>query len=133
MADEEGYAFNDYSIRNGKPKKRALTISAIRKITELELEEGTVLFRDRNVFMISFLLNGMSFVDIANLKLSNIVDGRIRYARQKTDEPFNIKIHRQLAPILDYFTQEKEKSDYLLDIIEDANPIDQYNKITWAR
>jgi len=133
VADKEGYAFNDYTIRSGKPQKRALTISAIRKIAELELEEGTALFRDRNVFMMSFLLNGMSFVDIAHLKLSNIVDGRIRYARQKTDEPFNIKIHGQLVPILGYFTQEKEKSDYLLDIIKDENPTDQYNKITWSR
>lgn len=75
----------------------------------------------------SFLLNGMSFVDIAHLKLSNIVDGRIRYARQKTDEPFHIKIHEQLVPILECFTQEKEKSDYLLDIIKHENPTNSLN------
>ncbi|MEZ4970749.1 MAG: site-specific integrase [Flavobacteriaceae bacterium] len=133
IADKEGYAFDDYTIRNGKPQKKALTLSAIRKISELELDEGTALFRDKNIFMMSFLLNGMSFVDLARLKLSNIVDGRIQYARQKTDEPFNIKIHDQLIPILDYFSKDKRKSDYLLDIIPDGNPVDQYNKVTWAR
>ncbi|MDL5511072.1 site-specific integrase [Arenibacter sp. M-2] len=133
IADKEGYAFDDYTIRNGKPQKKALTLSAIRKISELELDEGTALFRDKNIFMMSFLLNGMSFVDLARLKLSNIVDGRIQYARQKTEEPFNIKIHDQLIPILDYFSKDKRKSDYLLDIIPDGNPVDQYNKVTWAR
>jgi site-specific recombinase XerD len=133
IADKEGYAFDDYTIRNGKPQKKALTLSAIRKISELELDEGTALFRDKNIFMMSFLLNGMSFVDLARLKLSNIVDGRIQYARQKTDEPFNIKIHDQLIPILDYFSKGKRKSDYLLNIIPDGNPVDQYNKVTWAR
>lgn len=133
IADKEGYAFDDYTIRNGKPQKKALTLSAIRKISELELDEGTALYRDKNIFMMSFLLNGMSFVDLARLKLSNIVDGRIQYARQKTEEPFNIKIHDQLIPILDYFSKDKRKSDYLLDIIPDGNPVDQYNKVTWAR
>lgn len=133
VADKEGYAFDDFTIRSGKPQKKALTLSAIRKISELELDEGTALFRDKNIFMMSFLLNGMSFVDLARLKLSNIVDGRIQYARQKTDEPFNIKIHEQLVPILEYFSKGKEKSDYLLEIITEKNPVDQYNKVTWAR
>ena len=133
VADKEGYPFDDYTIRSGKPQKKALTLTAIRAISELELEESTALFRDRNIFIMSFLLNGMSYVDIARLKLSNIVDGRIQYARQKTDEPFNIKIHDQLKPLLEYFTKDKNKSDYLLDIIKEGTPSEQYDKITWAR
>ncbi len=133
IADNEGFAFNDYIIRSGKPEKRALPINAIRKIAELELDENTALFRDRNIFMMSFLLNGMSFVDMAHLKLSNIVDGRIKYSRKKTDEPYNIKIHHQLKPFLTFFTKGKEKSDYLLNIIKSDIPTDSYNQIVWAR
>jgi len=133
IADKEGYAFEDYIIRSGKPQKKALTLSAVKKISELELEKGTSLFRDRGIFMMSFLLNGMSFVDMARLKLSNIVDGRIQYARQKTDEPFDIKIHEQLKPILKFFSKGKRKSDYLLDITKDEPTSGQYDKITWAR
>src|SRR5690606_4120514 len=133
IADKEGYAFNDYVIRSGKPEKRALTIDAIRKIAALELEEGTTLCRDRNIFMIRFLLNGISFVDLAHLKLSNIIDGRIRYSRQKTEEPYNIKIHKQLTPILNPYILDKEKCDYIFDVIKDDDPIRQYESITWAR
>ncbi|MEM6895706.1 MAG: site-specific integrase [Bacteroidota bacterium] len=133
VADKEGYAFDDYVIRNGKPEKRALPIDAIRKIAELDLEKDTALFRDRNIFMMSFLLNGMSYVDMAHLKLSNIVDGRIRYSRKKTDEPYNIKIHDQLKPLLHYFTRGKKRNDYLLDVVKSDNPIESYNQIVWAR
>lgn len=133
IADKEGYAFDDYMIRSGKPEKRALTIDAIRKIAALELKEGTTICRDRNIFMISFLLNGISFVDLAHLKLSNIIDGRLRYSRQKTGEPYNIKIHKQLAPILNPFILGKEKSDYIFDVIKNEDPIQQYETITWAR
>ncbi len=133
IADKEGYAFEDYIIRSGKPQKKALTLSAIKKISELKLKKSTSLHRDRNIFMMSFLLNGMSFVDMAHLKLSNIVDGRIRYSRQKTDEPFDIKVHEQLMPILKYFSNGKRKSDYLLDIIQEETTSEQYDKITWAR
>ena len=133
IADKEGYAFDDYVIRNGKPEKRALPIDAIRKIAELDLEKDTALFRDRNIFMMSFLLNGMSYVDMAHLKLSNIADGRIRYSRKKTDEPYNIKIHDQLKPLLAYFTTGKKRSDYLLNVVKSENPIESYNQIVWAR
>lgn len=133
IADNEGYAFNDYIIRSGKPEKRALPINAIRKIAELELDENTALYRDRNIFMMSFLLNGMSFVDMAHLKLSNLIDGRIKYSRKKTNEPYNIKIHNQLKPFLTFFTKGKEKSDYLLNIIKSDIPTDSYNQIVWAR
>ncbi|GGW35779.1 site-specific integrase [Arenibacter certesii] len=133
VADKEGYAFNDYIIRSGKPEKRALPMDAIRKIAELDLDKNTALFRDRNIFMMSFLLNGMSYVDIAHLKLSNIVDGRIHYSRKKTDEPYNIKIHDQLKPILVHLSKGKQRTDYLLNVIKSNDPTASYNQIVWAR
>ncbi len=133
IADVEGYAFKDYVIRSAKPQKRAVSIDAIRKIWDLELKEGTTLFRDRSIFIMSFLLNGMSYVDMAHLKGSNIIDGRIQYIRQKTNEPYNIKIHDQLVPLLTYFIGGKEKFDYILPIIKRKNVVGQYKDIEWAR
>lgn len=133
IADVEGYAFKDYVIRSAKPQKRAVSIDAIRKIWDLELKEGTTLFRDRSIFIMSFLLNGMSYVDMAHLKLANIIDGRIQYIRQKTNEPYNIKISDQLTPLLSYFIEGKEKADYILPIIKRKNAMGQYKDIEWAR
>ncbi len=130
---EEGYPFKNYTIRNGKPRKRAITLDLLQKIKSLKLEPGSPLFRDRQIFLMSFLLNGMSFTDMCHLKLSNIIDGRIKYTRQKTNYPFDIKIDEQLKPILEYFIQGKEKEDYILSIIKHSAPISQYKDVLWAR
>ncbi len=133
VAEKEGYAFENFKIRSGKPRKRTLPPEAIPKIINLELDEGTTLFRDRYIFLLSFFLNGMSYVDIANLKVANIIDGRIQYIRKKTSEPFSIKISPQLVPIVTYFTKGKSEKDYLIQIERDRDPIIHYDKVMWAR
>ncbi len=133
FADQEGYPFKDYTIRSGKPRKRAITIEMLQKMQAVELDPGTSLFRDRNIFFMSFYLNGMPYSDLAHLKLSNIVDGRIKYQRRKTNEQYDIKIHESLKPIIKPFTDGKSKEDYLLSIIKRSDPILQYKDIKWAR
>lgn len=75
----------------------------------------------------------MPYADMARLKKSNIIDGRIKYQRQKTKVPFDVKIHDQLKPILDTFTKGKSKDDYLLPAIKRESPIGQYKDIKEAR
>jgi len=75
----------------------------------------------------------MSYVDMAHLKLSNIIDGRIKYTRRKTDEPYDIKIHDHLVPLLNFFIKGKSKTDYALPIIKSNDAIGQYKDVMWAR
>ena len=132
-ADLEGYPFKHYSIRSGKPRKRAIKIETLQKIQAVKLKVGSVLFRDRNIFLLSFYLNGMPFTDLAHLKGSNIVDGRVKYQRQKTNEQLDIKIHSNLKPIIDPLVKGKSKDEYLLPIIKRSDPVLQYKDIKWAR
>ncbi len=122
-----------YTIRNGKPRKRAIALDLLQGIKSLELEPSSVLFRDRQIFIMSFLLSGMSFTDMCHLKLSNIIDGRIKFSQQKTNYPFDIKIDDQLKPILDFFIKGKQKEDYILPVIKRKDPISQYKDVLWAR
>ena len=133
LIEEEGYPFKNYTIRNGKPRKRAIPFNLLQKIKSLELEPGSKLYHDRHVFLMSFLLNGMSFTDMCHLKISNIIDGRIKYTRQKTNYPFDIKIDEQLEPILEYFIKGKQKEDYILSVIKHSESISQYKDVLWAR
>ncbi|GJM29288.1 MAG: transposase [Cyclobacteriaceae bacterium] len=133
VADQEGYPFKHYRIKRGSPRKRAITIDTLQKIRALKLKKGSLLERDRNIFLMSFFLNGMPYADMARLKRSNIIDGRIKYQRQKTKVPFDIKIHDQLKPILDTFTKDKSKEDYLLPAIKRKSPVGQYKDIKEAR
>ena len=108
-------------------------MEAIQKIKKLKLNRNTTLYRDRNIFLMSFYLQGMPFVDLAHLKVSNIVDGRVKYDRQKTDEPFDIKIPDQLLPILKTFMKGKTKDEYLLPVIKRDTDLLIFRDIEWAR
>jgi hypothetical protein len=43
---------------------------------------------------------GINFIDIANLKLSNLVEDRLEYTRHKTKKEYSIKINDSLKKIL---------------------------------
>lgn len=51
-----------------KTVKRALPLRTVRKIKELDLSQSPLLDFARNMFMMSFYLRGMSFIDMAFLK-----------------------------------------------------------------
>jgi hypothetical protein len=45
----------------------------------------------RDLFMLSFYLRGMSFVDMANLKKADLKNGILTYRRKKTGQTLRIK------------------------------------------
>ncbi len=72
-AVEEGITENRLPFRHvytglDKTVKRALPIEMIRKIRALDLKDTPALNFARDMFMMSFMLRGMSFIDMAYLK-----------------------------------------------------------------
>lgn len=132
LADKETNPFESYRIRTTKPRKRAITLEAIKKIIELDLTKTPGLEYYRQVFLMSFYLQGMPFADLARLQVSNIIDGRVKYDRQKTDKPYDVKITSQLENILAGFSDGKDKNDYLLPVIKRQDPVEQYKDVLWA-
>lgn len=122
IADANSYPFTQYIIKTKPTQKRAISFESITKIIQLKLKPSDSLFDARNYFLISFYLMGASFIDIASLKLENIVDGRVRYRRRKTGKHYDIKISEQLGSILDYYSKGKEEYDYILPIIKSDEP-----------
>jgi predicted DNA binding CopG/RHH family protein len=78
IASADAYPFKLYRIKSIPTKKRAISMDAISKIVALNYTTDDVLFRTRNIFLMSFYLMGAPYSDLAHLKLSNIVDGRIQ-------------------------------------------------------
>lgn len=132
LAEKEAYPFEAYTIRTSKVRKRAIRVDAIRKIVELELPAGSALDYHRHVFLMSFYLQGMPFADLARLQVGNIIDGRVKYDRQKTDKPYDVKITPQLESILQGFAAGKGKDEYLLPVIKRQSPVEQYKDVLWA-
>ena len=99
-----------------KTKKRAVDISVITKLIALDLSYSSSLCFARDLFLLSFYMRGMAFVDMAYLKHDNIKNGVIRYIRHKTDIMLEIKIEQCISDIINRYAS-KSKLGYLLPII----------------
>lgn len=67
-----------------KTVKRALPLATVRQIAALDLTGKPALDYARETFMLSFMLRGMSLVDMAYLRKSDLQSGRVAYCRRKT-------------------------------------------------
>ena len=67
------------------------------------------------MFLMSFMLRGMSFVDMSYLKKTDLANGYITYRRRKTGQQLTIEWTKEMQRILDKY--EENGSDYLLPII----------------
>lgn len=98
-----------------KTVKRALPLTLIRKIRKLDLTLTPSLEYARDMFMMSFYLRGMSFIDMAFLKKSDLRKGYVVYRRRKTGQQLTIRWTREMQTILERYPENK--STYLLPII----------------
>lgn len=102
-----------------KTVKRALPISALKKIKSLNLSQQPSLDYARDMFLLSFCLRGMSFIDMAYLKKSDLKDGYVTYRRRKTGQQLIIQWTNEMQLILNKYPENE--SIYLLPIIRNNN------------
>lgn len=101
-----------------KTVKRALPLAVIKKIKALDLSLTPTLDYARDMFLLSFYLRGMSFIDMAFLKKSDFKNGYITYRRRKTGQQLIIEWTKEMQIILDKYPENK--SDYLFPIIRNT-------------
>lgn len=133
LVERDMYPFTNYSIKTTKTRKRAISIEAIKKIRDLDFPPNHPLYNSRNYFLLSFYMRGMPFADLAQLRVSNIKDGRIFYQRQKTDKPYNIKITTEIQALLTQYLKGKAKDDHIFPIIHRTEIDGAYKDVEWAR
>lgn len=102
-----------------KTVKRAVTIDVIRMIRDIDLTRHPSLDFARKVFMFAFYTRGMSFVDIAFLKKSDLHNGVIIYSRRKTRQQLMVRIEPETSRIIDSFGNSP--TSFLLPIITDEH------------
>lgn len=131
IVSADNYPFRKYKIKSQPTAKRAISKDKMKRILDLELDSP--LFGTGNYFLCSYLMNGISFIDMAFLKVGNIIDGRIQYCRQKTARSYDIKITEQLSSILSYYLKGKKKSDFIFPIVRREDLHDQYYDVQGER
>ncbi|MFA5189056.1 MAG: site-specific integrase [Patescibacteria group bacterium] len=77
------YPFTEHKIKSASGRKMALTAHQISLIANYETKHPQEQFY-RDIFMFSFLGNGMNLSDVARLRHSNIKDEEICFVREKT-------------------------------------------------
>ncbi len=100
-----------------KTSKRALPIDSIRAIRCLPLPERSSLAFARDLFLLSLYLQGMSFVDMAWLKKSDIRSGQLQYSRRKTRQSLSIGWEPSMQDIVDRYAHLTSDTPYLLPIL----------------
>jgi integrase/recombinase XerD len=118
------YPFKDFGFakyRNTKTKKRAISKEDMLSIIHQDLNPQSRMYRSRAIFVFSYYCGGINFVDIAHLKWTSIVNGRLQYKRQKTGEDFNLVLLPPAKEILKYFreTNFTREDSYIFPILSD--------------
>lgn len=98
-----------------KTVKRALPLVIIKKIKALDLTLTPSLDFARDMFLMSFYLRGMSFIDMAFLRKTDLKNGYVTYRRRKTGQQLIIGWTKEMQMILDKYPENT--TDYLLPII----------------
>lgn len=101
-----------------KTEKRALPLNTMRKVKQLDLSLKPKLDFARDIFLLSFYLRGMSFIDLCFLQKSDLKGGTVTYRRHKTGQLLTIAWTKEMQEILDKYPENRSK--YLLPII--TNP-----------
>lgn len=127
MAD---YPFAQYKIKKSVPEKRAITeseLKVLRAYTPKNYKEQL----GRDVFLVSFYLRGMNFVDLAHLKYgTEVKKSTISYTRQKTGTTFEVPVLPVVQDIFEsYKNHPKRFEQYVLPIINTDNPVQQTQRI----
>lgn len=104
-----------------KTRKRAVDLGMIKTLKQMDLTGKQSQSFARDMFLMSFCLRGISFVDLAKLRKTDIRGGYLYYTRSKTRQSFCVKWEPIMQEITDKYKPQVESSEYLFPILSDEN------------
>lgn len=113
--------FTRVSLSYVKTTKRAISIMHIQTIRNIQLPQGSILAFARDLFMFSFYMRGMPFVDIAYLRKSDLKNGLLSYCRKKTNQALSVEWEREHQNIVDRYASLADETPYMFPIIKMCN------------
>jgi len=112
---KQKYPFQYVYTGVAKTRKRAVDISIVRRLAEMDLDRNPSAALARDMFLFSFYTRGMSFVDMAYLRKSDLSHGVLEYRRRKTGQNLFIRWEKCMDEIVSSY--DNPSSFYLLPII----------------
>ena len=100
-----------------KTVKRAVPLSAIKRMKNLDLSLQPNLEFARDMFLFSFYTRGMSFIDMAHLKKKDLQNGFLSYRRRKTGQQLVIRWEKCMQDIVGKYPEDG-LNPYLLPVLK---------------
>lgn len=121
LAVERGYTIDKKPFKHvytgiDRTVKRAIPFKTIKMIKDLDLTFEPKLDLARDIFLFSFYTRGMSFIDMAYLKKSNLQNGMLTYYRKKTRQKLSILWEALMQEIVEKYADDT--SEFLLPILQ---------------
>lgn len=103
----EYYPFKSYKVSklHQATAKRAISKADIMRIIEYRCDDFYKQFAV-DLFAFGYFMGGINFVDIAYLKMDNIVDGRLIYTRRKTHKLIRLPLQPKAQEIIERYQQD---------------------------
>lgn len=88
--------------------------------------------RTRDFFLFSFCSRGLTFVDLAHLRIANIHESTIHYFRKKTQQHITVKIEPQMQAVIHKYKHSNAPTDYLFPILTTTLPTEAHQQYRHA-
>lgn len=120
--------FADVFTSNDPTAKRALSMESIVMLEDADLSENPRQEFSRDMFLLSYYLHGISFIDMAYLRKTDLKKETLTYHRRKTGSSINTPVDENAMRIIQKYLYLTTGSPYLLPIIREAgkNEYQQY-------
>lgn len=112
--------FLTFKIKGVKTEKKKLDADEIKRIKDLDLPQGSLIWNCRNYFLFSYYCAGIRVGDVIQLRWINISnEGRIHYQMEKNHKPRDFALVEPAKLILDYYRRPGIKAtDYIFPILD---------------
>lgn len=124
-AVKKGYTPQQNPFKNvytgiAKTRKRAIPTDSVSSIKRLESTIALTPKQElaRDTFMMCFYLRGISFIDLAHLRKSDLKDGFLSYTRSKTGQRISIRWEKDMQTVVDKYRDKTLTSPYLLPFLK---------------
>ena len=104
-----------------RTRKRAIRKEDVQKLMQASLPNSRTAYTElsRDIFLFSYFSAGINFKDIATLRYSDLIDGRIYYRRHKTGKEMNCRLMPQAQDIVEKYSRaEASEEDYIFPILD---------------
>ena len=116
------HPFSDVYTGIAPTRKRAIPAESVSRIKHLESVKDLTPKEEmaRDTFLMSFYLRGISFIDLAHLRKSDLKDGYLHYTRSKTGQRLTIRWEKEMQELLEKYQAQTASSPYLFPFLVDA-------------